>query len=496
MKNLILLLLVAVVTQFTFSSCNDDKENVWVDLRYNPQDYYELGHTSPEEIVFEVSSTMDWRIYGTANWYSIDPSQGAAGEIYKVTIKATNNTALDDRKDTVTIQSDYWIGKKFVVFQKGTAFITLDDSYTFSEEGGVQTIQLKSNQDWSLKVTSGNEWLSVVNGESGSLDGEFTLQTIVNKGERRAGELSVYDRNGKLYSTIRIIQDGVTLEPTLDRFRVPKQAGVYNLDVESNTEWKISKPDNITWISFNETTFSGDATVEINYLENTGSTVRTVQLTLETTGTGDDIEPVVKTIMLKQAPTINYSITEFDEGKSWGQWTSLKHINDGSDIIVNVPGGAEDRCRTYIDREPLGIYSFNIKRTSMTAADQSQIYIGLLFASDSYAGYTYEIYSNSRITVTTPSGSIETDAIYDLSVPHTVAVSIAQENGNLVVEWWLDDVVIATYVDTQLKPMVPQLTLLLGYENASWYPGNSIPSAEKGVTFDSWGYASPLDWGE
>lgn len=496
MKNLIWLLLFTMIIQLTFSSCKDEDENIWVDLRYNPKDYYELGHTSPEDIVFEVSSTMDWKVYGTADWYSIDPTQGGPDEIYKVTIKAKNNTELDDRVDTVTIQSDYWVGKRFVLFQKGVAFITLDDSYTFSKEAEEKVIQVKSNQNWSIKLTEGSEWLSIVSGETGSLDGEFKLKTVANKGERRTGEISVYDRHEKLYSTVKIIQEGVTLDPASGKFRVPKNAGTYSLEVESNTEWKISKPDDITWITFNETNFNGNGTVEINYMTNSGASVRTAELTIETIGGGEDVEPVIKTIVLKQAPTVKFNTYEFNEGKSWGQWTSLKPLQEGSDLITNVPGNSEDKCRAYISGDPLGIYTFTIKETSMSSTDQSEIYLGLLFASDGYAGYNYEIFSNSKITVGTPAGSIETNAFYDLTKPHTIAVSIAEEQDNIVVEWWLDEEVIATYVDTQFKPMKKELTLLLGFENASWFPGVSLPSTEKGVTFDNWGYATSVEWGD
>ncbi|MDR1981580.1 MAG: hypothetical protein LBQ39_08190 [Tannerellaceae bacterium] len=467
-------------------------------MRYNPQDAYQIGATSPEEIVFEVSSTKDWIVYGNADWYNINPASGTPGSIYKVTIRANDNTELDDRVDTVTIQSDYWIGKKFAINQKGTAFIAIEDKDTvFTKDAGEKRMVIKSNQNWSLKVTSGGEWLSIVGGESGSLDGSFSVKAVANKGERRFGEITMYDRNNEAYDVLRFVQEGVTLEAETYSFRVPKLAGTYRLPVESNTEWKISKPDDISWINFNQTSFNGDATVEISYMENTGSAVRRVELRLETIGGAEGVEPVTKTVVLKQAPTLNGSRHQFNQsGPNWGQWNNLKPVYEDGDLILKIPGGTEDRNRSYIANVEYGIYSIGIKSTNITPENQSEIYLGMLFSSNNYEGYTYIIASNSATNLSAPGGPALNNITVDYTKEFVMTISIEQQGENLYVEWWLDGLPFATYLDTSFKPSIPLLTILLGIENASWLPGVSILSAEKSLIADWWEYSPPVDWGD
>jgi hypothetical protein len=469
-----------------------------VDLRYNPQDIYNINASSPEEIRFEVSSTKDWEVSGNADWYAINPEKGGPGTIYVVTVNAKENTELDDRIDTVTIKSDYWVGKRFVINQKGTAFIRVENPDTvFTKDAEEKSLTITSNQNWSLRVTKGSEWLSVVSGQSGSQNGSFQLKVVANKGERRFGELSIYDRYDKLYSTLTLIQEGVTLDAAAYSFRVPRKAGVYRLPVESNTEWKISKPDDISWISFNQTTYSGDGIVEINYMENTASSVRSVEFTIETLGGGEDIEPVSKNIVLKQAPTLAPDRHHFNQtGAIWGQWTSLKPVFEDGDLITKVPARTEDRCRAYyVGEAPLGIYSVKVKSTDMTPADMSQIYLGLLFSSSDYRGYSFAVNSDG-MTLLEGGGISHNNVPVDYTGEFVITVSVEQLNESLYVEWWLDGDVIATYLDHDLKPLSKTLTILLGFENASWHPGTSLPSVEKGTVFDWWEYSPPVDWGD
>ena len=119
MKYRITILLASILALF---SCSDEKEQMkWVDLRYRVEDSYLLEASNPETISFLVKSTDPWMVYGTADWYTITPPSGEGDmeNTTTVTIVCEENTDLDDRTDTIRIQSDYWIGKEFTITQKG-----------------------------------------------------------------------------------------------------------------------------------------------------------------------------------------------------------------------------------------------------------------------------------------------------------------------------------------------------------------------------------------
>jgi hypothetical protein len=481
-------------------SCNDDKDTEkWVDLRYNPKDVYTLSATSPEDIVFEVSSTAEWEVFGTADWYSITPASGSPNAIEKVTIKASDNTGLDDRFDTVTIKSDYWTGKRFVINQKGNAYLRIEDKDTILTQDvvGQKTFSIKANQTWSGKVTQGSEWLSIIGNTTGSMDGQMTVEASINKGERRLAVVTLYDRHDLPASSIIFIQEGVTLDPAVTYARLSKQAQTYKLSVESNTDWKISKPDDVTWLSMEQTNYSQDGEVEISLMENTGPVVRSVVLTL-TTVAEDDVEAVVKTVILKQAPTLAPARHQFNEsGRTWGQWTALAPVYTAGDAIFTVPASESSACQGYIEKAPLGIYTFNVKETRMHPGDQSVVYLGILFASTGYEGYTFLINSNSMTEALAYQSPKLPGVAVNLDQEYIMTLSIARENDAYVVEWELNGEKFASYTDAKLQPTANELpTILIGFRNGDWYAGSAIPATENGCTFDWWEYSEPIDWGD
>ena len=195
-------------------SCSDEKEQMkWVDLRYRVEDSYLLEASNPETITFLVKSTDPWMVYGTADWYAITPSSGEGDmeNTTTVTIVCEENIDLDDRTDIIKIQSDYWVGKEFTITQKGIAYLDYEPVTNILQEGGTTEITVKANQDWSAKVTTGGEWLSLVSGETGSLDGSVTVSAVKNLGEQRTGIVTLYDRHCVAAREVAVVQNGVIL---------------------------------------------------------------------------------------------------------------------------------------------------------------------------------------------------------------------------------------------------------------------------------------------
>ena len=153
------------------SSCEKPKEEInWVDLRYKVQDEYTIKATDPEPIRFQVKSTDPWKVYSYhEDWCTITPSEGDDPEkTYTVEVQYSGNASLDDRIDTLVIQSDYWIGKWVTVLQKGTAYLRVSETEEtlLPKEAGEHTFTIESNQNWSAKITEGGEWLSMTGSAS------------------------------------------------------------------------------------------------------------------------------------------------------------------------------------------------------------------------------------------------------------------------------------------------------------------------------------------
>ena len=282
-------LLTLLFIPLLLNSCNEEDEGMkWVDLRYRVEDSYLIEAKDPAPITFQVKSTDPWEVFGKADWYSISPNKGEAGETYTVTITANENTNLDDRTDTITIKSDYWIGKQFVLTQKGTAYLEADWEGMLDQEGNPSTFNIFSNQDWTAEVTKGDIWLNIVEGTSGKLDGKITVAASRNSGEQRTGIVTIYDRHGKPALNIEVTQNGVLLLPAVPEngkwFVLDEQEQQLVIPVETNVEWSVSKDNELddTWFQFEKTEFSGTDNLVIHVDEHIGSTVRTGVIHLQT----------------------------------------------------------------------------------------------------------------------------------------------------------------------------------------------------------------------
>lgn len=296
--------------------CSDEKEPMkWVDLRYRVEDSYLLEAKNPETVSFLVKSTDPWEVFGKESWHTISPASGAAGEIFTVTITCDENTGLDDRIDTISIKSDYWTGKRFTITQKGIAYLETSGPEAIIQEGGNTSFDISSNQKWTAEVTEGSNWLSIASGGSGELDGTVTVSAGANKGERRIGIVTVFDRHGVVAKEVTVEQNGVRLDaPVAENgswFRLYEEAQTLSLPISSNTRWSVAKgnPEDDDWYDFEQTEFDGDGIINVLVSEHKGSSVRTAEIILSTVAEGD-VAPVVKTIRFKQAnPPV---VTTFD----------------------------------------------------------------------------------------------------------------------------------------------------------------------------------------
>ena len=148
LKQLIYNSFIGISVLTTFSGCNDDEAMKWVDLRYRVEDSYLVEAKNPESFSFQVKSTDPWEVFGKYDWYTISPNKGEASDkTSTVTITCKENTSLDDRIDTINIKSDYWIGKTFVLTQKGTAYLNVENVDMINQEGDDETFDVITNQN-------------------------------------------------------------------------------------------------------------------------------------------------------------------------------------------------------------------------------------------------------------------------------------------------------------------------------------------------------------
>lgn len=527
-NQLISLLGISLVFASSFlTACSDSDTLEGVDLRYEDvgkltmQDLYTVGANDETPIEFRVKSDHPWRVYGSQDWFSITPSEGVANEVATVKIVCKENTELDDRKDEINIQSDYWIGKTFTLIQKGIAYLRADVSesgLSKDKELGTVTFKVAANQPWTAEVTEGSDWMEIVENPSGGankVDAEtpVKLSFKVNRGEERVGKITLYDRHQSEDTKVEIIctQAGLTLVPTIPErgyYKVTDHlASQVEIPVESNGEWSVYKEkDSDEWYEFEGTTsFNGNGTIKVNLKENSTTEVRVVNLVLKTKEVeGSDV--VTKSVTIKQANLPQPERTIMNAG-GIGLW-------EGSDMVS--PGDT----RTWFEQTVIskkgfkpGVFKLHVSGMK-NATSHPYLYLEYISAEE---GTQHEIrialndVGRPYWTFVTPWGfgapavntwCLNNIGALNISADHILELRLSQfeEKDAIKIEYVFDGTVCHWFV-TDGVTRICDISKQNGGNPAYVQPYKStmkvkVGCAESGTYLDWFEYTPNVDWGD
>lgn len=474
---------------FLLCACQEDEEKMkYVDLRYNPKTDYLFSAEAVEKYTFQVKSTDVWRVYGKSDWCIITPDEGEPGKKYDVSVSCLENTNLDDRKDTVTVQSDHWVGTKFVVFQKGTAYLNAaaedgGERVVITKEGGTKKINIEANQKWKAQIPEGITWLTIEN-EEGEGDGTINLTVSEeNLGEQRECFVAILDRHGKKNPDvgIQVVQEGVLLVPDITYSRVKEKGETLTVQVESNAAWTVEKGDlKDDWYDLPVEEFNGNQSFDIVVRQNTGSSFRNAEIVLQTKAV-EGMMPVVKKIKIRQA--YKPKATKFTfAANDW--WIDAGKV-DYSDGKATLSSGAEMTMTRSDVGSVLGTYSFYLSDISNNATTLTcyvfkpwtVVMWGLW--SGGNTGWTKMKFESGA------PGLVSGDKEITPACPRLISMSLTTVGETVALEWAVDDETIGTYVVR--KENFDNIDLsAIGWLKLRCNGGT--------CTFDYFEYAPPLDW--
>ena len=375
----------ALVTGLTGCQQKETQEPVKiVDLRYRANDTYELPAAGAKAFTILVTSTEPWTVTSAhPDWCIISEEEGAAsdptavheGKAEPTTIRVQyyDNTFLDDREDKITIKSDYWTGKVITVRQKGSAFLTVteeDLDQAVTKAGGDHFIHIKSNQDWSAKVTDG-DWVTVTEGATGNGTGTITVNAAENSSELRYAQVTVYDRHNEAQALIKFTQDGVQLVPLATEIRAGYDQATGEVEVLSNAKWTVTKEsDADDWFEILTPTGEGDGKIQLSFTQNNGEGLRSAVIILQNVVAHEGDFGAVKEIVVKQA----YKITPVrvpmnaDELTLWkSDWTNAPSFS--KDL-----GGALFTAKARLNRSmAFGTYTFHWSAITQNPASETTV---------------------------------------------------------------------------------------------------------------------------
>ncbi len=384
----------ALVTGLTACQRETQETGKIVDLRYRAQDSYDLPATGAKAFTILVTSTDPWTVKSAhPEWCIISDEEGDAsdatlvheGKAEPTTIRVQyyDNIYLDDREDKITIQSDYWVGKVITVRQKGSAFLTVSEEdleQDVTKAGGDHFIHIKSNQDWSAKVTDG-DWVTVTEGATGNGTGIVTVNAAENTSELRYAEVTVYDRHDEAVALIKFTQDGVQLVPLAEEIRAGYDQLSAELEVLSNAQWTVTKESEADdWFQILTPAGEGDGKIRLSFTQNDTEGLRSAVIILKNVVAHEDDYAAVKEIKVKQAYKITPVRVMFnaDELGSWSSdWSNAPtYDKDLGGTLFTA------KARLHNGSKPFGSYTFHWSGITQNPASDSGVRVRHWFCFD------------------------------------------------------------------------------------------------------------------
>lgn len=450
MKKLLYYILAAAVLAGGLAGCGtkEPEKMKSVDLRFRVEDSYVLDAVSAKAFNILVVSSDPWTIRSEhPTWCYITEEGGDASDaalVYVGKAEPTNvkvqyydNTGLDDREDIIEIKSDYWVGKRVKVYQKGSAYLTIPEdelAIDITKAGGEYSFHVLSNQNWTAKVVSG-DWLTISQGAEGSLDGTVTVSAGANAGEQRYADVAVFDRHDVKMYTVHFTQDGVQLEPATFEVRAEWDQSVYELEVAANVDWTVTRKEGSEgddWYSIENSSYSGSGTVRILLQSNEDGYIRDSRIILKSVA-GEGEFQAVKEIWLRQAykvVPIRYPFNE-DELAKW-KVTKSESLGYYYDPTFNGTG-ALMVSGTQISKEsdPPGLYTFHW--SNITSAARVRLWYSISETVEHEIKYNFEG-GTAKAEGNSAFGSIPSKSVsYDTSAAwHEVGVGFSPANGGFV----------------------------------------------------------------
>ncbi|MEE3466266.1 MAG: BACON domain-containing protein [Candidatus Cryptobacteroides sp.] len=258
-------------------------------------DVYTLASQDPDAITFNVSANTPWTLTlsSGADWLDVTPASSASSSlITDVVVIAKSNTSLEDRSATLTLRGENIAKTKVITIKQGRAgrlYVT-PPSKDFSAAGGPLNFTIQTNHDWEVRCDQ--SWISF-NREKGTPDPEGRTLTIVAVAEpsdvlERSATITV--KAGDEEESFDISQTGsFSLTALSDPFE--SAGGDQTFSLKTDLSWEIVADQ--TWLTFDQTSGIGDATITATAAANEGA-LRKAVVTISAGGVENSFEVAQK----------------------------------------------------------------------------------------------------------------------------------------------------------------------------------------------------------
>lgn len=217
------------------------------------------------DYALQITSEAGWTATTNGSWFTVSPTEGAAGTTEVVLSVSPNNTT-----STRSGKVDFKIGSTGMfsvrVNQEALHCTVSSTSLSMGAVDGSSTVTVSSNTEWS--VISKPSWITT-DVASGSGDGSVTITASEHTGrEARSGEIKIgVEGVTNLEHSVYIIQSQhyLNLSPS-SLSALPSTGGIHKVSVASDDSWTVGEEE--AWLSLSTASGVGDIDVTMTAEDN------------------------------------------------------------------------------------------------------------------------------------------------------------------------------------------------------------------------------------
>lgn len=211
---------------------------------------------------FYINADGDWTTSSDSPWLTLSLSHGTGNAT--VTAYVSENFTGVIRQGTITVKDINSNLEKTITVVQSTYTINADKSeIIFDPDGGTQTFNILTNSECLLEKP---EWVEL---SDIWFNANKTVKVIVGTNytfDMLSGEIRLKDSNGQVVQAINVTQMPVSASVNITPSSFAYQGGTAQLNISSNTSWKIASCP--YWISLSQREGNGDTEIPLTILFN------------------------------------------------------------------------------------------------------------------------------------------------------------------------------------------------------------------------------------
>ena len=198
---------------------------------------------------------------------------------YKHTFEIAASEEVEKREGEITFKSGDRV-ETVKVYQAGGAILLLSQNeFTVSDAGETISVDIKSNVEYGVQMPD-VDWIADEASSRGM--SSHTLKYVISHNEgydARSSEIIFYDKNSDLKDTLKVIQAQKNAIVISEKnFSVSKEGGTIEVKVNTNVDFEVQIPSDITWVSQTDSRALSEKSIYLKIEENKDDNTREAEI--------------------------------------------------------------------------------------------------------------------------------------------------------------------------------------------------------------------------